>query len=208
MNLSYISPMHFELPPLPYDFEALEPIISADMLRFHYSKHHQTYVNNLNKALEQFSESMQKGNFSTLGSILQNLQFNWGGHFNHTFFWNCLTPKSQGGGELPKGALAEAIMKDFGSIQQMIDLLSAKTLAVQGSGWGWLGYDSTTKRLNVTTCSNQETLDSKGLTPLLCIDAWEHAYYLQYKNARADYIKAIWNIINWNNVSERFRDCV
>ena len=194
----------FKQAPLPYDFGDLEPTISAEIMNLHYSKHHQGYVNNLNKALEQYAEASQKHDLPMIESLLSAIKFNGGGHINHSIFWTNLAPKNKEGGIPPNGALAEAINKDFGSFQNLVDQLSAKSIAIQGSGWGWLGYDKTHNRLTLATCDNQDPLVIKGLVPLLGIDVWEHSYYLQYKNVRADYVKAIWNIINWKNVAERY----
>jgi len=194
----------YSLPPLPYDFADLEPAISAEIMHLHYTKHHQGYVNNLNKALEQYADANQRGDLATIESLLSAIKFNGGGHLNHSIFWTNLSPKSKEGGAPPTGALAEAIAKDFGSLQNLIEQLSAQSVAIQGSGWGWLGYDKHTHRLLLATCDNQDPLVIKGCVPLLGIDVWEHSYYLQYKNLRADYIKAIWSIINWKNVAERF----
>ncbi len=194
----------YQLPPLPYDFGALEPFISGEIMNLHYTKHHQGYVNNLNKALEQYREAQQKQDLATMTSLLSAIKFNGGGHINHSIFWTILSPKNKEGGIPPQGELAEAIDQEFGSLQQLIDQLSAKSVAIQGSGWGWLGFDKTLQRLVLATCENQDPLSTKGLIPLLGIDVWEHSYYLQYKSARADYVKAIWNVVNWKNVAERF----
>lgn len=133
------------------------------------------------------------------------LKFNGGGHVNHCIFWTNL---SKDGGE-PTGELLEAIKRDFGSVQALKDRLSAVTIAVQGSGWGWLGYDKTHECLRIATCANQDPLEpTTGLVPLFGIDVWEHAYYLQYKNVRPDYVKEIWKIANWNNVAERFKNAL
>lgn len=194
----------FELPPLPYDFNALEPFISAEIMTLHYTKHHQAYVNNLNKALEQFADASAKQDIGAITALLSAIKFNGGGHANHSIFWTNLSPKNKVGGVPPEGALAENINTEFGSLQHLIDLMSAKAVALQGSGWVWLGFDKSLNRLTLEACDNQDPLSIKGLVPLLGIDVWEHAYYLQYKNVRADYVKAIWNIINWKNVAERF----
>ncbi|VDL89328.1 unnamed protein product [Schistocephalus solidus] len=190
------------LPDLPYDFNALEPTISSDIMRVHYEKHHATYVNNLNVAEEQLAEAIHKNDVTKMISIQPALRFNGGGHLNHSIFWKNLCPK--GGGE-PSGPLADAIKRDFGSFENFITRMTAKTVAIQGSGWGWLGLCPVSKRLQISTCANQDPLEgTTGLKPLLGIDVWEHAYYLQYKNARPDYVKAIWSIINWKDVEARF----
>jgi superoxide dismutase, Fe-Mn family len=194
----------YHIPPLPYDFGALEPAISGEIMNLHYTKHHQGYVNNLNKALEQYEEANQKQDLVTMESLLSAIKFNGGGNINHSIFWTNLSPKNKEGGVPPNGALAQAINQDFGSLQNLIDQLSAKAIAIQGSGWGWLGYDKAQHRLALATCDNQDPLVIKGLIPLLGIDVWEHAYYLQYKNVRPDYVKAIWSVVNWKNVAERY----
>jgi Fe-Mn family superoxide dismutase len=190
------------LPDLPYDFNALEPTISAEIMKVHYQKHHATYVNNLNIAEEKMAEAVQKGCAKTMISLGPAIKFNGGGHINHMIFWTNLA--KDGGGE-PSGPLMDAIKRDFGSFENMKKELSTKSTGVQGSGWGWLGYNKTNKRLQLATCPNQDPLEqTTGLVPLLGIDVWEHAYYLQYKSARADYVKGIFNIVNWKNVAERY----
>ncbi|XP_065342185.1 superoxide dismutase [Mn], mitochondrial [Cloeon dipterum] len=190
------------LPDLPYDYNALEPVISAEIMQLHHSKHHATYVTNLNVAEEKLAEAQAKNDVSTIISLAPALRFNGGGHLNHSIFWQNLSPN--GGGE-PTGALLEAIKRDFGSFENMKNQLSASTVAVQGSGWGWLGYNKQSKRLQIAACPNQDPLEATtGLSPLFGIDVWEHAYYLQYKNVRPDYVKAIFNKANWADVAERF----
>eukprot|EP00794_Sanderia_malayensis_P003604 gene3604-4112_t len=198
---SYVALKH-TLPDLPYDYNALEPTISAEIMQLHHDKHHATYVNNLNVTEEKLAEAKAKGDVSTAISLQPALKFNGGGHINHTIFWTNLSP--DGGGE-PTGDLMAAIVKDFGSFENFKTRLSNSTVAVQGSGWGWLGYDTANKRLAIGTCANQDPLQATtGLVPLLGIDVWEHAYYLQYKNVRPDYVNAIYNVVNWNNVAERY----
>lgn len=198
----------YQLPSLPYEMGDLEPFISAEIMNLHYNKHHQAYVNNLNKALKEYEEANHRQDLATMESLLSAIKFNGGGHLNHSIFWTNLSPKDKEGGVPPQGALAEAIHKDFGSLEALIDQMSAKALALQGSGWVWLGYDKTQKRLTLTSCDNQDPLATKGAVPLLGIDVWEHAYYLQYKNVRGDYVKSIWNIVNWKNVSERYEQAI
>lgn len=194
----------FQLPPLPYAPEALEPVISAEIMLLHHGKHHQTYVTNLNKALEQYAKAEQAGDLAAMIELQSAIRFNGGGHINHSIFWTNLAPKGQGGGVLPTGALAKAIEQKWHSFAEFIDEFSKKAVAIQGSGWGWLGFHKEKKCLNILTCTNQDPLSTIGYIPLLGIDVWEHAYYLQYKNVRADYVKAIWEIINWKNVEERY----
>ncbi len=196
--------LKFELPPLPYAFNALEPVISEEIMKLHYEKHHQAYVNNLNAALEKYAEAEAHKDISAMIALQQAIRFNGGGHINHSIFWTNLAPVSKGGGTPPAGALAEAIKHTFGSLEKLIEQMSAKAVALQGSGWAWLTFNRTSKHLEIMACENQDPVVMKGLVPLLGIDVWEHAYYLQYKNVRADYVKAIWQIINWKNVEERY----
>merc|ERR1711979_15154 len=172
--------MKHTLPDLPYDYNALEPTISAEIMQLHHSKHHNTYVTNLNATEEKIAEAQAKGDVSTAVSLQPALKFNGGGHINHSIFWQNLSPN--GGGD-PSGELLEAIKKDFGSVENMKSQLSASTVVVQGSGWGWLGYNKQANRLQIATCANQDPLDATtGLVPILGIDVWEHAYYIDYKN--------------------------
>lgn len=199
-----ISPQ--QLPDLPYDYNALEPVISAKIMELHHKKHHKAYVDNLNIALEKESVAEQKNGIEVVSAMIDlqsAIQFNGGGHINHSIFWTNLTPQKDF--TPPAGTLLEAINKDFGSLDKFIETMSAKTLAIQGSGWGWLGFCPKKKQLKITTCPNQNPLSPTSLVPLLGIDVWEHAYYLQYENRRADYLKAIWSIINWKNVAERYQ---
>lgn len=194
----------YKLPDLPYDLNALEPVISAEIMNLHYNKHHAGYVTNLNKALEQLADAEQKNDLPTQIALQSAIKFNGGGNINHSIFWTNLAPTNKGGGTPPEGALVKAINDTFGSLDKLIETFSAKSIAIQGSGWGWLGFNKSNGNLEIATCDNQDPLIIKGLVPLLGIDVWEHAYYLQYKNVRADYVKAIWQIINWKNVAERY----
>ncbi len=193
-----------ELPKLPYDYDGLEPVISAEIMELHHSKHHNGYVTNLNAALEKYAAAESAGDVATMIALQGAIKFNGGGHVNHSIFWSNLAPKSRGGGEPPTGDLADAINKQWGSLDSFIEAFNAKAGPVQGSGWGWLGYDKASGTLRIEACSNQDPLSTKGLVPLLGIDVWEHAYYLQYKNVRPDYLKAIWGVVNWQNVGERY----
>jgi len=195
----------YQLPALPYALNALVPVISEEIMNLHYNKHHQGYVNNLNQALAQYAEAQQKQDLQAMTALLAAIKFNGGGHLNHSIFWTNLAPESQGGGAPPEGEFATALNQSFGTLQNFIDQFSPKAVAIQGSGWCWLGYNKARNTLEITTCDNQDPLSTKGLIPLLGVDVWEHAYYLQYKNVRADYVKAIWKIINWKNVAERYQ---
>lgn len=196
----------YKQPDLPYDFNALEPVISSEIMQLHYSKHHAAYVANLNAALEKYAAASQKQDLSAMIALEPAIRFNGGGHINHSIFWTNLAPAGQGGEA--KGALLEAIKKDFTSLDGLIEKFNAQTVAIQGSGWGWLGWNKGEKRLVIAACSNQDPLSTQGLIPLLGVDVWEHAYYLQYKNVRAEYVKNIWKIVNWKNVEERYTAAV
>jgi len=189
------------LPDLPYDYGALEPVISAEIMQLHHSKHHQTYVNNLNVAEEKLAEAVAKKDVSGVIALQPALRFNGGGHLNHSIFWQNMCP---GGSGEPEGALLAAVERDFGSVAAMKQRLSVATVAVQGSGWGWLGFNRESGRLQLATCANQDPLEATtGLVPLFGIDVWEHAYYLQYKNVRPDYVNAIYKVANWADVAAR-----
>lgn len=191
------------LPELPYDYNALEPVISGDLMRVHHDKHHAAYVNKLNAAEQTLQEGLAKNCPQTIISASAQIKFNGGGHLNHSIYWTNLSPN--GGGE-PTGDLLESINKDFGNFETMKSMMSTLAVDVQGSGWAWLGYNPKTLKLQVATTKDQDTVkDVAGLVPLLAIDVWEHAYYLQYRNVRPDYVKAIWDIINWKNVAERLQ---
>jgi len=194
----------FTLPDLTYDYGELEPVISAEIMQLHHSKHHQTYVTNLNLANTKLEEAQHKGDISAIVSLQQVIKFNGGGHLNHSIFWQNLAPPKKGGGEPPTGDLKALIEAQYGSLDTLQTTMSASTVGVQGSGWGWLGYDKVANKLTVTTTANQDPLlATTGLVPLLGIDVWEHAYYLQYKNVRPDYVKHIWKVINWSDVAAR-----
>eukprot|EP01136_Pigoraptor_vietnamica_P039786 Opistho-1_new@10957 len=195
------------LPDLPYDYNALEPTISAEIMRIHHDKHHRAYVTNLNIAEEKLNEAIAKNDVSGIVAVQSAYKFNGGGHLNHSIFWKNLSPTSKEGGKPPTGDFAKALNAEFGSLESFIEKFNAAAVAVQGSGWGWLGYDKAKKRLVIAACANQDPLEgTTGLVPLLGIDVWEHAYYLQYKNVRPDYLKAVWNVVNWSDVAERFKN--
>ncbi|KAK4141938.1 Manganese/iron superoxide dismutase [Dichotomopilus funicola] len=191
------------LPDLPYDYGALEPHISGKIMELHHSKHHQTYVNGLNSAVQTIKEAESKGDFTKAATVAPLLNFHGGGHINHTLFWENLAPASREGGGDPSGALQKAIVADFGSVDSFRKQMDAALAGIQGSGWAWLVKDKTAGNLNIVTRANQDPV-SGPYVPLLGIDAWEHAYYLQYQNRKAEYFEAIWNVINWKTVESRF----
>lgn len=196
--------MEHQLPKLPYELDALEPVISKEIMELHYTKHHNGYVTNLNAALKAYKEAESKGNVEKMVSCLQAIKFNGGGHVNHSIFWTNLAPVGKGGGEMPSGKLSEKINKKWGSLDKFIEAFNAKIGPLQGSGWGWLGYSPATGCIGIRAMSNQDPLSTVGMIPLLGIDVWEHAYYLQYKNVRPEYLKNIWKVVNWKNVEERY----
>ena len=164
-----------------------------------------SYVTNLNIATEKLADATAKGDVTTIVQMQAAIKFNGGGHLNHSIFWANLAPPSCGGGAPPTGALADAIAAQWGSLDALQAQMSASTVAIQGSGGGWLGYDKASGRLAVAACANQAPLEATtGLVPLLGIDVWEHAYYLQYKNVRPDYVKAVWGVVNWADVAARY----
>ncbi len=193
-----------KLPDMPYDYGALEPFISAEIMRIHHTKHHQAYVTNLNAALEKYANAQAKNSVSEMITLQQAIRFNGGGHINHSIFWENLAAPGKGGGGEPTGDLAKAINERFGSFANFKTTMNTQGAGVQGSGWVWLGYNKASGRVEVQACANQDPLTLTGLVPLLGIDVWEHAYYLQYKNVRPDYLNAIWSVINWQDVAKRY----
>ncbi|MDZ7852877.1 MAG: Fe-Mn family superoxide dismutase [Halomonas sp.] len=191
--------MAFELPALPYEKNALEPHISAETLEYHYGKHHQTYVNKLNeltdgtddanKSLEEIIKSSSGGLFNQAAQV-----------WNHTFYWHCLAPN--GGGE-PSGALAEAIEAKFGSFDKFKETFNVQAAGNFGSGWTWL-IKTDDGGVDIVNTSNADTPIAHGQTPLLTIDVWEHAYYIDYRNARPKYLENVWNVLNWDFVAQNF----
>ncbi|PWI57727.1 superoxide dismutase [Sulfoacidibacillus thermotolerans] len=199
--------MAFETPALPYAADALEPYIDAKTMTVHHDGHHVAYTNNLNAALENHPDLQAKSAIDILKnihdvpeSIRTTVRNNGGGHVNHNMFWKLLSPN--GGGE-PTGELADAINKEFGSFAKFKEEFVKAAATRFGSGWAWLVLDSTGK-LAITSTPNQDSPYMDGLTPILGLDVWEHAYYLKYQNKRADYISAFWNVVNWPQVAENY----
>jgi superoxide dismutase, Fe-Mn family len=197
--------MPFEVPPLPYDYDALEPHIDEQTMRLHHDKHHQAYVDNANKALEgtDWADRPVEEVLQSLDSLPEDVRMavrnNAGGHANHSFFWEIMSP--QGGGE-PEGELADAINSTFGGVQQLKEQVNDGGVKRFGSGWTWLVLDGDS--LAVTSTPNQDTPLSEGKTPILGIDVWEHAYYLSYQNRRPEYLEAWWNVVNWPEIARRY----
>ncbi|CAJ2510596.1 Uu.00g062210.m01.CDS01 [Anthostomella pinea] len=190
------------LPDLSYDYGALEPYISAKIMEIHHKGHHQVYVNGLNSALDSIDEAKASGNDKAAAAAAPLLNFHGGGHANHSLFWENLAPNNKGGGGEPEGSLKSAIDKDFGSFDTMKSQVNTALAGIQGSGWAWLVKDKTAGTLQVVTRMNQDPVIGNYI-PLMGIDAWEHAYYLQYQNKKAEYFNAIWNVINWGTVAKR-----
>ncbi len=199
--------MAFQLPPLPYDYNALEVSIDEQTMRIHHDKHHAAYVTNLNAALEKHPELQNKsiedlvGNMTAVPEDIRTaVRNNGGGHANHSMFWQIMAPN--GGGE-PTGALAQAITSGFGSLAQFKEQFAKAATTRFGSGWAWLIKDGSGK-LSITSTPNQDSPLMDGQTPILGLDVWEHAYYLRYQNKRPDYITAWWNVVNWTKVAELY----
>ena len=190
----------YTLPELPYDYSALEPAISGKIMELHHSKHHAAYVAGANAALENLAAAREAGDFSKINQFSKDLAFNLGGHTNHTIFWSNLSPN---GGGRPEGELAAAIDDSFGNFDAFQAQFTAVATGIQGSGWAVLGYDGISERLATFQLFDQQANIPAGITPLFMVDMWEHAFYLDYLNIKADYVKAIWSIANWENVAER-----
>jgi Fe-Mn family superoxide dismutase len=191
----------YTLPELQYDYGALEPHISAKIMQLHHDKHHAAYVAGANKALEGLEEARAKNDFAKIALLEKQLGFNLSGHVLHSIFWQNLKP--QGGGE-PTGELATQIQKDFGSFAGFKAQLTNATATVMGSGWGALIWEPVGKRLTTVQIHDHQSETGQGSVPLLVIDAWEHAWYLQYVNEKAKFFDAVWNIFNWEDVAARF----
>ena len=191
----------YTLPDLPYDFGALEPHYSAEVLELHHDKHHAAYVKGANDTLEKLAAARDSGEFESIVGLQKTMAFNLSGHILHSIFWTNLSPD---GGDKPEGELADAIVESFGSFDGFKGQLTAATTTVHGSGWGVLAYDPMGGRLFVEQVYDHQGNIGQSAAPLLVFDAWEHAFYLQYKNVKADYVDALWNIVNWENVADRF----
>lgn len=191
----------YVLPDLAYDYSALEPHVSARIMELHHSKHHKAYVDGANKTLELLAEARQKSAFDSVGALERTLSFHYAGHVLHSLFWQNLSPK---GGGAPAGDLAAAIDKDFGSFEAFKQQFNKTAATIQGSGWAALFYEPLSKRLIVGQLHDHQQFGFHGSAPLMVMDAWEHAFYLQYVNEKAKFFDALWNIWNWSDISERF----
>ncbi|MFD1940121.1 MULTISPECIES: superoxide dismutase [Nonomuraea] len=193
----------YTLPDMPYDYAALEPAITGEILELHHAKHHAAYVKGANDTLEQLAEARDKGQFGGLVGLEKTFAFHLSGHVLHSIFWENLSPD---GGDRPDGALRDAIDEHFGTFEAFQKQLSAATSGVQGSGWGVLAYEPLGGRLVVEQVYDHHGNVGMNTTPLLVFDAWEHAYYLQYRNVRPDYVEKLWGLVNWDDVAKRFAD--
>jgi len=191
----------YTLPDLPYDYGALEPHISGRIMELHHDKHHAAYVTGANTALEKLAEARDKGAFETVNLHAKNLAFNLGGHVNHSAFWLNLSPE---GGDQPTGELATAIDEHFGSFEGFKGQFTGTAAGVQGSGWAILAWDSLGQKLVIFQLYDQQGNIPLGVVPIVLLDMWEHAFYLDYYNVKPDYIKAWWNVVNWADAAERF----
>ena len=191
----------YSLPDLPYDYAALEPHYSGQILELHHDKHHAAYVSGANATLEKLADARDKGEFGAIVGLEKTLAFNVSGHVLHSIFWKNLSPD---GGDKPTGDLASAVDEHFGSFDGFRAQLTQATTTIQGSGWGVLAWEPLGQRLLVEQVYDHQGNVGNGSVPLLVFDAWEHAFYLQYKNVKADFVSALWNIVNWDDVGARF----
>ena len=190
----------YSLPDLAYDYAALEPHISAEIMELHHSKHHKAYVDGANTALEKLAAARESGEFGNVNQLSKDLAFNLGGHTNHSIFWKNLSPE---GGDKPTGDVASLIDEHFGSFDGFKGQFEAAGTTIQGSGWAVLSWDSIAQQPLVFQLWDQQGNVPIGQTPLLMLDMWEHAFYLQYRNVKADYVSAWWNVVNWTDVAQR-----
>jgi Fe-Mn family superoxide dismutase len=191
----------YSLPDLPYDYGALEPHLSGQIIELHHDKHHAAYVAGANTALEKLAEAREKGEFGALTGIEKNLAFHVSGHLLHSLYWQNMSPD---GGGAPEGELAAAVVEDFGSVDALKTQMSQVIATVQGSGWAALSWEPVGQRLVVHQVLDHQDNVAAGSLPIFVIDGWEHAWYLQYKNVKADYVTAFWNVVNWADVATRF----
>jgi superoxide dismutase, Fe-Mn family len=192
----------YALPDLPYDYAALEPHISGQIIELHHDKHHNAYVTGANTTLEKLAAARTDSDFAGIVGLEKTLAFNLSGHVLHSIYWTNMAPDAGGN---PGGELADAITESFGSFDGFKNQLTQATTTVQGSGWGALAWDPLGRRLMVEQIYDHQSNVGQGAIPLLVIDSWEHAFYLQYKNVKADYVTAFWQLVNWPDVAARYR---
>lgn len=198
----------YSLPKLPYDLSGLEPVLSKDLVDLHYNKHHKKYVDELNKAIGELKEALPKKDLVKILQLQTAIAFNGGGHINHCLYWENLSPVKEEGGKLPAedSPFYKQIIHDWGSFDALKEYFSKKTAEIHGSGWGWLVFDKAVKKTAYEESSDQDNIMmlKPDKIPLLVIDIWEHAFYVDYKNVKMDYLKNIWKIVNWKVAQERF----
>ncbi|MCS6999836.1 MAG: superoxide dismutase [Bacteroidota bacterium] len=197
-------PKQHTLPPLPYPYDALEPYIDTKTMEIHHTKHHQAYVDGLNRAEAELAKARASGDYTTVEYWSKKAAFNGGGHFLHSMFWEIMAPPSKGGGGKIPPRLEAALNDSFGSVEAFRAHFSAAAAAVEGSGWALLHLRPSDGRLIILQAENQHKLSPWGVIPIMGIDVWEHAYYLKYQNRRMDYIKAWWNVVNWEKVEDNY----
>ena len=190
----------YTLPELSYDYSALEPHISARIMELHHSKHHQAYVDGANNALAQMADARESGNLGAINKLEKDLAFHLGGHVNHSIFW---TNMQGHGAATPEGEIQAAIDEFFGSYEAFQAHFTAVAMGIQGSGWAVLSWDPVGQQLIIQQLFDQQANTAQGTTPVLQLDMWEHAFYLDYQNVKGDYVKAFWNVVNWENVQQR-----
>ncbi len=197
----------YTLPPLPYAFDGLVPFIDAGTMEFHHDRHHQAYVSGANNALKELAKlrDMDAPPPNQVKLWTNQLSFHLGGHINHALFWQMMKPQKDGGGGMPKGFLAQAILDNFGTHEKFARVFRAAASSVEGSGWAWLGVDSISKKLVLLQMEKQQDMLPPGVKPILGIDMWEHAYYLTYQNVRADYITAFLSVVNWEFADQMYQ---
>ena len=192
---------NYTLPDITYDYGSLEPYISVKIMELHHSKHHAAYVAGINGALAALEEAREKNDFANINKLQKDLAFHLGGHINHSIFWKNLSPDSEG---RPEGELAAAITEFFGSFEAFQAHFNATALGIQGSGWAFLAWDSLGERLVIEQLYDQQGNVAPATIPVLMLDMWEHAFYLDYLNVKGDYVKAFWSIVSWGDVQARF----
>ncbi len=192
----------YTLPPLTYDYGALEPHISGQIMELHHDKHHAAYVKGANTALEKLAAAREKDDYATIAKLQKDLAFNLSGHVLHSLFWQNLSP---GGGGEPSGELAAQITNNFGGFDRFKKHMIEAANTIQGSGWALAAWDPASKRIIIEQVYDHQGNHGQGTMPLLAIDAWEHAFYLQYKNVKADFFNAVWNVFDWEDVANKFK---
>ena len=202
------STSEYVLPTLPYAYNALEPAIDEQTMKLHHDIHHAGYVNGLNKAVAALASARSSGDYAAIKAVSRDLAFNGSGHLLHSLFWENMAPAGNGGGGQPGTDLTTALSSSFGSVDAFRAQFSAAAAAVEGGGWGVLAWEPLSKNLIVLQAEKHQNLTMWGVTPLLVLDVWEHAYYLKYQNKRGDYVKAFWDVVNWADVTERLKGCM